>query len=278
MARKLKSYAEWRLGENMAEYDFYYKNYKRLILSMFKWSNLPDGISERFIEETLFDTGLCVIFKCSKGFYVATKGTPIGINNYEEPTGFRCYSNDHSVDEIVKAENCVAIYNDFLREGNVANVHFFAKRISNVEKTIGVNLEQLKHPYIISCPESQKETVKAVLEKKTNGEPYILTSEDFGRNVDVVKVFSLDIQNHVDDLEDVKHEMINQGLTFFGINNVNVIKKERLVTGEADQNNEQIYFNKNSMLKSRLIACNELNAKFNLNISVEITKESEDIS
>ena len=93
----------------------------------------------------------------------------------------------------------------------------------------------------------------------------------------LLKVFSLDIQNHVDDLEDVKHEMINQGLTFFGINNVNVIKKERLVTGEAEQNNEQIYFNKNSMLKSRLLACNELNTKFNLNISVEITKESEDI-
>ena len=71
--------------------------------------------------------------------------------------------------------------------------------------------------------------------------------------------------------------MINQGLTFFGINNVNVIKKERLVTGEANQNNEQIYFNKNSMLKSRLQACNELNTKFNLNISVEITEESEGI-
>lgn len=274
MGKALKSFAQWRLEENLREYNFYFKNYKRLLLSMFEWCNLPNGISARFIEDKLFHNGLLLFFKSKTlGFYVVTQATPIGLNAYEEPTGYRAYSVN-GLNEYVKPSDCVPIWNDMFIESNVANVNFFAKRLSNIQKTVDINLEQLKNPYIISCPEGQKETVKQVMQDKTNGVPYIFTSDDFHDMVKV-NVFNLNIQNHTKDLEDVKHGVKNEGLTFFGINNVNVLKRERLVTGEAEQNDEQILINKNSMYKARKKAVEEINEKFGLNIEVCISSQLE---
>ena len=276
MSRKLKSYAEWRRQENLEEYTFYTKKLERLLLTMFEWDGLPSGISQRFLEETLYKEGVAVFYyDTDLGFYVVAKGTPIGINNYNEPTGFRVISTDNTINKILEAKDCIPIYNDYFMQGNEKNVHFFAKKLSEIEKTVNVNLEQLKHPYILACNEQQKETIQAVIEKKVNGEPYILVNDDFMNAVNSVKVFNLDIPDHTGDLQDLKHEYINEALTFFGINNVNVIKKERLVSGETDQNNEQIFLDRNVMLKARRDACKKINEKYNLDLSVSLATDKE---
>jgi vacuolar-type H+-ATPase subunit F/Vma7 len=274
MGKALKSFAQWRVQENLREYNFYFKKYQRLLMSMFQWDNLPDGISSRFIENKLFYNGLLIFYKSKQlGFYVVAQATPLGLNDYEEPTGYRAYGVN-KINEYVKPSECVPIWNDMFIEGNVANVNFFAKSLSNVKKTFDVNLEQLKNPYIISCPEGQKETVKQIMEQKTDGVPYIFTSDDFNDLVKV-NVFNLQIQNHTKELQDVKGALENEGLTFFGINNVNVLKRERLTTSEADQNDEQIILNKNSMYKARKKAVEEINEKFNLNIELTISSNFE---
>jgi len=276
-AKNLKSFAQWRLQENMIEYTFYFKKFKRLLMSMFEWDNLPDGISSRFIEDKLFYNGLLIFYKSnSLGFYVVAQATPIGLNDYEEPTGYRAYGVN-KINEYVKPSDCVVIWNDMFVEGNVGNVNFFAKSLSNIKKTFDVNLEQLKNPYIIACPEGQKETVKQVMEQKTDGVPYIYVNEDFS-NINNVNVFNLNIQNHTKELQDVSTAIENEGLTFFGINNVNVTKKERLITGEADQNNEQITYNKKSMYRARKMAVDKINTKFNLDIRINIAQEVEVIN
>lgn len=269
MGKKLKSFAEWRLQENLREYNFYMKKFERLLLNMFTWENLPCGISERFIEDKLYRNGLLIFYKSKeKGFYLVSQATPIGLNDYEEPTGYRTYTTS-GISEIVKAEDCVPIWNDYLREGNISNVNFFAKRLSNIEKTIDINLEQMKNPFIIECSEGQKETIEQVFAQKTDGVPYILVSDDFAKNIKT-NVFNLDIKDFTKPLNEMKHSIINEALTFFGINNVNIMKKERLITSEAEQNDEQIYLDRNIMYKARKKAVEEINNKFNLDISVSL--------
>lgn len=276
MGKKLKSYADWRLQENLFEYNFYTEKFKRLLMTMFKWENLPDGIVERYIEESLYNNGLVIFFKSNsgitKGSYVVTRATPIGFNIYNEPTGYRAYSDNGLLNEFVKACDCVPIWNDYMRNGNVSNVNFFAKRISNIEKTIDCNLEQLKQPTLIACPEGQRETVKAVFAKKSNGEPLILVDDDFNANSNI-KVFDLHAVNHISDLEDTKHEIINEALTFFGVKNVPVSKKERLIVSEAEQSEEQTWLNGNVMYRPRQIAVEQINAKFGLDIKVSLSHE-----
>lgn len=280
MGKRLKSYADWRLQENLYEYNFYYEKFKRLLMTMFEWNNLPDGISERYIEKSLFHTGLVIFFKSnsgmSKGSFVVTKATPIGYNIYDEPTGYRAYSDNGLINEYVKGCDCIPIWNDYDHKGNVSNVNFFAKRISNIEKTIDCNLEQLKQPTLISCPEGQRETVKAVFAKKSNGEPLIIVDDDFSSNSNI-KVFDLHATNHIPQLEITKHDIINEALTFFGVKNVPVSKKERLIVSEAEQNEEQTWLNGNVMYRPRQLAVEQINEKFNLNIELSLSNDTHKI-
>ena len=57
-------------------------------------------------------------------------------------------------------------------------------------------------------------------------------------------------------------------MTLFGLNNVSD-KKERLIVDEANANNDYINRNVDLLYKNRKIACNEINKKFGLNISVK---------
>ena len=57
-------------------------------------------------------------------------------------------------------------------------------------------------------------------------------------------------------------------MTFFGINNVNINKKERLITNEVDSNNEEIALSNDSMLDERVKAIEMVNKKFDCDIKV----------
>lgn len=265
---KMKTYAQWRLSENMREFDFYYKKIKKLCMVMFKWNNLPSGISTRYLEQMLFQTGLVVFFKHDILGYVVCQATAVGVNNYDEPVGYKVISNDGMINQYVTLDKCVPIYNDIDRSGNVANATYFAKKISNVVKTIDINIDNMKQPYIVECSEGQRKTVEEVFKKRTNGEPLIVVNEDFARNVHM-NVFDLHIPDYTATLTNLKNEIMNECLTFFGINNVNILKKERLNTGEVNQNNEQIQLSKDTFYDTRKKAVDEINKKFNLNIEVE---------
>ena len=83
-----------------------------------------------------------------------------------------------------------------------------------------------------------------------------------------IKIDSLSVPYVADRLLEDKKKIENELLTLFGLNNV-VDKKERLIVDEANANNDYINRNVDLLYKNRKIACDKINEKFNLNISVK---------
>lgn len=276
MGKTLKSYAEYRLQENLYEYDFYKTQLELYCLSMFKWTGLPDKISTRFLERSLFYDGFVVFFKSKVlGCYVVGTATAIGLNDYEEPTAYRV-RGVNKLNEIVKASECVVIRNNVMWRGNISNVNFFAKELSNIKKTFDLNLEQLKNPYIIECDEGQLTTVQNIMRKKQNGEPYIFARKDTTKQFNI-ETTDLKIQNHTSELIEVMNTFESKARTHFGINNNNVFKKERLVSSETEQNNEEIELNRKLLLDERKQACIEIKEMFGIEVDVEFILDNEGV-
>jgi hypothetical protein len=72
-----------------------------------------------------------------------------------------------------------------------------------------------------------------------------------------------------DKLNDIKSVIWNELLTYLGISNVNIVKKERLVSDEVLRNQGGTVFSRYSRLESRRKACEQINEMFGLNVSVD---------
>ena len=66
-------------------------------------------------------------------------------------------------------------------------------------------------------------------------------------------------------------------LTYFGIENANTEKRERLVTDEITSNMGGVAISRNSRMNAREQACKEINRLFGLEVSVDFEGRIEDL-
>lgn len=246
--------------------DWYY----RLMLiarSVFEWENLPEGIDEKWIEKYLFQEGRCVFFKDDiKGLMVARVNGNGPLNYYDEPTTVIPYATNYQGDTLQNDVNCVIIRNNDEMIATMHTIHLYALKLTNIDRTIDVNINAQKMPLIIKCSDKQKLTLKQVIAQRNDNEPVI-----FGdKNLDLsgIEILNTQAPTVFKDLELEKHMILNEVYTFLGINNANMDKKERLVDDEVQANNEQVEASFNIMLKAREQACKRINEIFGTNISV----------
>lgn len=71
----------------------------------------------------------------------------------------------------------------------------------------------------------------------------------------------------------LKTQYWNEALTYLGISNVNIQKKERLISDEAIRSAGGTIASRYSRLESRRKACEEINDMFGLNIEVDYRQD-----
>ena len=258
--------------------DFYYR-LSLLARSVFEWSGLPNGIDEKWIERYLFNEGYCMFFHDEeKGFMVARTAANGKLNEYDEPTKLYPVFNNSCGGQIAKSyinnENAVLIRNNDLYLPTRNTIDLFALRLTIIQRSIDSNVSAMKMSNLIRCSERQKNSFKHAFNQWNEFEPLIITDSDMELqdNFDVLKT---DAPIVFDKLQLQKNAVWNEVMTFLGINNANMDKRERLVDDEVQANNEQIMLSAYTMLKSREMACKTLNEIFGLNISVRLRNPQE---
>ena len=247
--------------------DYYYK-LKMLAKGVFKWDNLPNGIDEQWIEEFLFMEGRCMFFRDPEKGFMVTKCTDDGfVNFYEEPTSLRPvatnYDNTSSYENGVQA---VLIKNNDECHATSNSIVLYAYRLTDITRTIDINISAQKTPTLITCNKNQLVSLKNVYRQWNGFEPVIYGSKDL--DLSGVNVLKTDAPIVFDKLQIQKHHIWNECMTFLGVNNANMDKRERLVDDEVQANNEQIELFAQIALKSRERACELINELFGTNISV----------
>ena len=273
--------------------DYYYR-LMLLARSIFKWSNLPNGIDEKWIERYLFTEGSCLFFKDSTKGFIVTKYTQSStLNYYDEPTqvypvatnynneqnSYHVFSGAKILDamgnEIKPEKAAVIIQNNDEMLPTSRTIQLFALRLAEISRTIDININAQKTPVAILCTEKQRLTLKNVYKQWNGFEPVIIGDANLDLN-NGIKALKTDAPVVFDKLQIQKHAIWNEAMTFLGINNANQDKRERLVADEVDANNEQVESFAGLWLKAREKSCELMNNLFKPEkpISVEMRSQA----
>lgn len=273
MFNLFKLFGKQKEDLNVLTANDYYDRLRLIGLSLFEWENLPESCNQKFLEETLFLYGRALFIYDDELGFLNMRCTPSGkLNNYDEAVSYTAYSTIYN--KQFMRDDCVLIRNNYLERPTDITVMLFASRLTTAERTIDVNINAQKTPVLIRCDEKDRLTMKNLYKQYEGNEPFILGSKAL--NVEGIKVLKTDAPFIADKLQIYKRDLWNECLTFFGINNANSDKRERLITDEVNANNEVISINAEAMLLTRLEACKQINAKYNLNVNVKMRNLKEE--
>lgn len=238
---------------------------------MFEWQNLPDTVDARFLELSLFSTGMAIFFKDEELGYLALQ-TMIGgnLDVYNVPKIRRAYATN-GFNMLLSEDNSVIIWNNMLRTNCLTDIELFARRLYECDRTIDVNIKAQKTPIAILCDENQRLTMKNMYAQYDGNEPFIFGAKDL--DIKKIQAITTGAPFVADKVMQTKIQIWNEAMTYLGISNVNFQKKERLVTDEVTRNMGSTVSSRYTRLEMRKKACKDINKMFGLNVNVEYRED-----
>lgn len=271
MPKRRKSNFDESARENNISYLYYYQRLKELSISMFEWKNLPESIDPRFLELTLFEDGQAVFFYDDVLGYLCLQCVINGkLNVYRIPINRRAFAVNGYQKNLTDKDS-VIIYNNMIRTNCMMEVQMFARRLWDLDRSIEVNARAQKTPVLVTAPEQQRLSLLNAYKEMDGNSPVIFG--DSGLNKDGITVLQTGAPFVADKLYTLKTQIWNEALTYLGISNMNVQKKERLVTDEVVRNMGGTIASRYSRLEARLQACEMINSLFGLDIDVQYRED-----
>ena len=251
--------------------NFYLDRLTELSISTIQWNNLPETCDARFLEMTEFLEGMCVFFQDEVlGFLTLQCMIGGQLDVYRIPMERTAYASN-GYQKRVTPEDSVIIFNNYIHKNSVDVCMQFANRLANLDQVIDINVNGQKTPILITCEDTQRLTMKNLYMQYEGNTPVIYANKNL--NPDGIKVLKTDATYLADKLYYLKMQIWNEALTYLGISNVTIQKKERLLTDEVARSQGGVLASRNSRLKMREQACEKINKMFNKNVSVEFLED-----
>lgn len=261
---------------NNQSYIQYVNRLTELSISMFEWKNLPPTVDRRYIELELFKNGSVVYFNDEIIGDLCLDCIASGrLDVYGEPYIRRAYSRYNQYQKMLKPNNSVIVWNNYLRTNSVLDVEIFSRRLWLIDRIIDVNVNAQKTPVMVQGTEKQRLTLINLYKEFDGNTPFIFGDKNLDLNA--LKAISTDAPYISDKLYQLKTQIWNEALTYLGISNINIQKKERLITDEVTRNQGGTVASRYSRLDCRRMAVDKINAMFGTNIEVNYREDFQSI-
>ena len=270
MNRRKKMFWETEYMSNRT-YIQYYNRLMELSISMFKWNNLPDTIDSRFIELCLFTDGMCLYFNDDTIGNLATRCMVGGnLDIYNIPNIRTAYSAN-GYNNTLSNKDSVIIFNNLIRTNSMLDVEMFARRLYKIDRIIDINANAQKTPILLLCSEEERLSIENIYKQYDGNSPVIFGTK--GLNPKSITTLQTGAPFMADKLYQLKTQIWNEALTYLGISNINIQKKERLITDEVTRNQGGTIASRYSRLQARRQACEQINKMFGTNITVDYRED-----
>lgn len=261
---------------NDVTYLQYYERLTELAITMFDWQNLPSTVDPRYLELHLFQTGCVVYFNDDVIGNLCLDCLQNGnFDVYGNPISRRAYSSYNNYQRRLKESDSVIIWNNYLRTNSVSAIQMFSRRLYILDRIIDVNVNAQKTPTLIQGTDKQRQTLVNLYKEFDGNSPFIFGDKNLDLNA--LKSLNTGAPYVADKLYQLKVQIWNEALTYLGISNINIQKKERLITDEVTRNQGGTIASRYSRLQARRDAVEKINAMFGTNISVSYREDLQEI-
>lgn len=262
---------------NNVTYMQYFNRLTELAISMFEWQNLPPTVDPRYLELHLFKTGCVVYFNDEVIGNLCLDCAPNGsFDVYGNPVNRRAYSSYNNYQKNLTEDDSVIIWNNYLRSNSITDIQMYSKRLYLLDRIIDVNANAQKTPVLVQGTEKQRLTLLNLYKEFDGNSPFIFGDKNLDLNA--LKCLNTGAPYVADKIYQLKTQIWNEALTYLGISNINIQKKERLITDEVTRNQGGTIASRYSRLQARREAVDKINAMFGTDIMVNYREDFQEIS
>lgn len=260
-------------GKDSRAYILYFDRFAEIAISSGIWKGLPETVETRYLEKCLFSDGAGVLYyddvmekwlalRVLRDGYLDVYGNPV-YRTARGANGYQARLND---------ENSVIIYNNLLRQSSVPAAEYYATRLWDIDRAIDVNAKAQKTPVLILCDEKKRLSLINMYQKYDGNQPAIFGEKDYLKDVEFTTLNTA--APYVSDkLYELRTNIWNEALTYFGVPNMSFEKGERLIKDEVNRLNGGTFASRYSRLAARENACAEIKSKLGLDVTYTFRDE-----
>lgn len=274
--KKLTAFDE-SLFMNNRTYDEYLWRLTELAICSIKWDGFPETVDTRYLELQLFEKAGAIYFNDDVLGDLCLNFTTQGrMDVYGNPVLRRAYSSYNNYYRLLKPNNSVIIWNNYLRQPSYPVVLRFARMLYLLDMIVAVNANAQKTPVLISGSEQQRLTLINLYKEYAGNMPFIFGDKNLDLNS--IQCLQTGAPFVAEQVYQLKTQIWNECLTYLGISNVAFQKKERMVSDEVLRSMGGTFACRRSRLEPRRIAAEKINRMFGLNVSVDYAEDESLIS
>lgn len=240
--------------KNNLAFMHYFDNMRDIALARTKWEGFPESIDTRFLEICLVEYGCFIAFRDEVANRIICLPFDVeGTRDYQgNPVTVMAHSPYMNMRRriTVNEEPCAICYNNFIRKSDLDTIRMFAERMTDCTRTIEVNVSNQKTPKYVGANRFQKLTIENIIGNERMNCPVIYMDD----RVDMTKLVPIDLTvPYVADKLDMHTLYIwSEYLSYLGIDNLNQYKKERSVSAEVTNNEENVEISRNTNMECRM--------------------------
>lgn len=262
---------------NVSNYDIKDKDYnlnnelQQMInksITMFDYENLPKTIPLEELEKQLQVNGYTIIYPYQDNIYCSSGALGGKPDIYDKPTEV-IISNSVIGSKTFKLDSdCILVKNDYLTKGLLNIYKKYCKLLIENDITMyQTNINKRINNIITASDDSTRESAELYIKKLEEGTQGIIMDNKL---YDSLQIISNPNNSSMIDLVQY-HQYLKASLyNEIGLNSNYNMKKERLISGELEQNSDILYPLIDGMLECRETGFEKVNELFNTNINVRL--------
>lgn len=265
---------------NSGYWYWFWKLYN-IVVDIFDYQNLPEGVTKESIENNLILLGHCS-FISKKGRMFTPFSRVFNFDEYYQPTKM-VYANPRIVDykTYIIGKDTEVIYNTSMKyrvwnlkvdSGMISFIGRYARQLADIESTINiytVNARITSYPTADGEPTAN--SIKAFFDKISIGERAVISDNSIINRFRSVDISNPNIKDGINDWLIARDKILEGFYRDIGVKMYNP-KKAQVNEEELQVNDQLLLISLDDMLKARKEGLERVNNMFNLNITVDINE------